>query len=61
MERLVNIYSIICRYRQLFEDIFKYLNISLIDLKISSNNLRYLQLCEDIFNIWIFVKTMFDI
>ena len=35
-------------YLQIIEDIFKYLKISLIDLKISSNDLSYLQLYEDI-------------
>ena len=44
MERRFNIYSIIWRYLQIFEDIFKYLKISSNKLKISSNIWRYLQM-----------------
>ena len=63
MERRFNIYLIIWRYLQLFEDIFKYLKISLIRLKISSNIWRYFQVFEDIFKYWInmYVKIAFHI
>ena len=49
VECRLNIYSIIWRYLQLFEDIFKYLKISAIHLKISSVSWSHLQLFEDIF------------
>ena len=54
-------YSIIWRYLQLLKEIFKYLKIFLIHLKISSNNWSYIQLFEDIFKYWICIKTLLHI
>ena len=61
MEHRFNIYSIISKYIQLFDDVFKYLKIFEIHLKISSNNWMYLQLFGDIFIYWINVKMAFHI
>ena len=50
MERRFNIYSNSWRYRQLFEDIFKWMKDIFKYFNISSNISRYLPIIDDIFN-----------